>query len=216
MSKLITPKTNTPEVATKPVSNKPVLTQTQNVTVLKIEDTLSFILEQKKEIQEITVARNINITKVIDTITTLIKELRESNEHYKVTSRKTLIKVIKLNLGDKSKDGIVNVACNILTEGLQLDTTLSLSTLKYVIKCFDDVKIKAFSKNAINKADKELTGRKKKMELLEKESEVMDMQLNAIVKTRTELIDRNILLQNMLNTSMKREDKQYVQESLPE
>jgi len=133
----------------KPTLKKEVPTVDDSNEAIEIFSKLDSITKDKEAIK--TKHDNItqNVKDVIPMITAYVKKLREDDKVYKDAKKTTLVKLIKLRLG--SKEHVVNTVCDVMILGLNIDNTLSLSSMAFVVKCVSNG---SFSKAKVNKADK--------------------------------------------------------------
>ena len=80
---------------------------------------------------------------------TSVKKLRDEDKVYKDAKKSTLVKLIKTRLA--SKEHVVNTVCDVMILGLNIDNTISLSSMAFIVKCVNNG---TFSKAKVNKADK--------------------------------------------------------------
>jgi len=114
-----------------------------------IHDKLESITDAKAVIKTKHDSIKQDVKDVIPMITDYVKKLREEDNIYKDAKKVTLVKLIKLRLA--SKEHVVNTICDVMILGLNIDNTLPLSSMAFIVKCVNNG---SFTKAKVNKADK--------------------------------------------------------------
>jgi len=115
-----------------------------------IDTTLQQIDKNKAKIKELNNENKTLIKDVFPLINAMIKDMREENEVFAKASKKVVATVLKTRLG--SSNPLVTLALTLNIEGLNIDNTMSISSIKTLLKMFTEGEI---SKSSINKSDKE-------------------------------------------------------------